>query len=94
MLGELMYIVPVLKIGVKKMGVYLPKGTWIHLWVGHGNSCPACLFAFMPGLTEAIYYRPESKLPIRKVLGGQLRCNALSGSHLFSSVTVKPCSDL
>ena len=71
MLGELMYIVPVLKIGVKKMGVYLPKGTWIHLWVGHGNSSPACLFAFMPGLMKAIYYRPESKLPIRKALEGQ-----------------------
>ena len=38
MLGELMYIVPVLKVGVKKMNVYLPRGPWIHLWVGHINS--------------------------------------------------------
>ena len=33
MLGDLIYVVPVLKSGVVKSKVYLPEGGWIHLWV-------------------------------------------------------------
>lgn len=33
MMGNLIYVVPVLKSGVVKSRVYLPKGGWIHLWV-------------------------------------------------------------
>jgi len=33
MMGNLIYVVPVLKSGVVKSRVYLPEGGWIHLWV-------------------------------------------------------------
>ena len=33
MLGDLVYVVPVIKSGVVKSRVYLPEGGWIHLWV-------------------------------------------------------------
>ena len=33
MLGDLVYVVPILKSGVVKTRVYLPEGGWIHLWV-------------------------------------------------------------
>lgn len=32
MLGDLIYVVPVVKSGVVKTKVYLPSGGWIHLW--------------------------------------------------------------
>jgi alpha-glucosidase (family GH31 glycosyl hydrolase) len=34
MLGDLIYIVPILKCGVIRKKVYLPQGAWIHLWSG------------------------------------------------------------
>ena len=34
MLGDLVYIVPILKCGVIRTKVYLPQGAWIHLWSG------------------------------------------------------------
>jgi len=34
MLGDLVYIVPILKCGVIRKKVYLPQGAWIHLWSG------------------------------------------------------------
>jgi len=34
MLGNLLYVVPVMKSGVVKREVYLPEGLWIHLWTG------------------------------------------------------------
>ena len=33
MMGNLIYVVPVLKSGVVKSRVHLPEGGWIHLWV-------------------------------------------------------------
>eukprot|EP00581_Thalassiosira_minuscula_P030838 CAMPEP_0183774566 /NCGR_PEP_ID=MMETSP0739-20130205/42294_1 /TAXON_ID=385413 /ORGANISM="Thalassiosira miniscula, Strain CCMP1093" /LENGTH=291 /DNA_ID=CAMNT_0026015925 /DNA_START=1 /DNA_END=876 /DNA_ORIENTATION=- len=40
MLGDLVYVVPVVKSGVVKRKVYLPKGTWIHLWTGEQMAGP------------------------------------------------------
>ena len=38
MLGDLMYVVPVVKSGVSKKKVYLPEGaSWTHLWVSSCN---------------------------------------------------------
>ena len=37
MLGDLIYVVPVVKSGVSKKKVYLPEGAWIHLWVSSCN---------------------------------------------------------
>ena len=33
MLGDSLYIAPVMKYGVTKVKVYLPEGEWVHLWV-------------------------------------------------------------
>lgn len=33
MMGDLIYVAPILKSGVVKSKVYLPQGEWIHLWV-------------------------------------------------------------
>jgi alpha-glucosidase len=33
MLGESMYIAPVMRYGLTKVKVYLPQGEWTHLWV-------------------------------------------------------------
>ncbi len=33
MLGDLVYVVPILNSGVVRSEVYLPQGAWIHLWV-------------------------------------------------------------
>ena len=33
MLGDLVYVVPVVKCGAAKRKIYLPEGGWIHLWV-------------------------------------------------------------
>jgi alpha-glucosidase len=33
MMGDLIYVAPVLKCGVVKSKVYLPAGAWTHLWV-------------------------------------------------------------
>ena len=33
MLGDLVYVVPILSSGVVRSDVYLPQGAWIHLWV-------------------------------------------------------------
>ncbi len=33
MLGDLIYVVPILNSGVVRSDVYLPQGAWIHLWV-------------------------------------------------------------
>jgi alpha-glucosidase len=37
MMGDLIYVAPVLKCGVVKSKVYLPQGAWIHLWVSDVN---------------------------------------------------------
>ena len=34
MLGDSVYIVPILNSGVHRKKVYLPQGAWIHLWSG------------------------------------------------------------
>ena len=33
MLGDLVYVVPILNSGVVRSEAYLPQGAWIHLWV-------------------------------------------------------------
>ena len=38
MMGDLIYVAPILKCGVIKSKVYLPQGAWIHLWVSVVNS--------------------------------------------------------
>eukprot|EP00804_Cyclotella_cryptica_P019175 CCRYP_021137-RA/>CCRYP_021137-RA protein AED:0.01 eAED:0.01 QI:259/1/1/1/1/1/2/302/927 len=35
MLGDRLFIAPVMKYGVSKVKVYLPEGKWIHLWSGN-----------------------------------------------------------
>mmetsp|Transcript_26989 Transcript_26989/g.44243 ORF Transcript_26989/g.44243 Transcript_26989/m.44243 type:complete len:213 (+) Transcript_26989:3-641(+) len=40
MLGDLVYVVPVVKSGVVKRKVYLPEGAWIHLWTGEQVAGP------------------------------------------------------
>lgn len=38
MMGDLIYVAPILKCGVVKSKVYLPQGAWIHLWVSDVNN--------------------------------------------------------
>ncbi|KAL7533791.1 hypothetical protein ACHAXR_007145 [Thalassiosira sp. AJA248-18] len=42
MLGDLIYVVPVVKSGVTKRKVYLPEGAWIHLWVSRYHCMQKC----------------------------------------------------
>ncbi|HEY8490144.1 MAG TPA: TIM-barrel domain-containing protein [Dehalococcoidia bacterium] len=64
LLGEALLVAPVTRPGVEHRYVYLPRGTWFHLWSGERVDGPAHVLARAPLGEPPVYVRASTPLPL------------------------------
>ena len=64
MCGDSLLVAPITRPGVEYRHVYLPGGTWFHLWTGARADGPAHVLAHAPLGQPAIYVRANTALPL------------------------------
>jgi alpha-glucosidase len=69
LLGGALLIAPITRPGVEHRHVYLPAGTWVHLWSGQRWDGPAHILAHAPLGVPAIYLRANTPLPLWPEMG-------------------------
>jgi alpha-glucosidase len=62
--GDSLLVAPVTRPGVEYRHVYLPQGTWFHLWTGDRFDGPAHILAHAPLGEPAIYVRANTAVPL------------------------------
>jgi len=62
--GESLLVAPVTRPGVEFRHVYLPEGSWFHLWTGARVDGPAHILVHAPLGRPAIYVRANTALPL------------------------------
>jgi len=63
LLGDALLVAPITRPGVEHRHVYLPEGTWFHLWSGEMFDGPAHVLAHAPLGEPAIYARANAAIP-------------------------------
>ena len=64
LLGEALLIAPISRPGIEHRHVYLPRGTWFHLWTGERFDGPAHVLAHAPLGEPAVYVKANTALPM------------------------------
>jgi alpha-glucosidase len=64
MCGDALLVAPVTRPGVEYRHVYLPAGSWVHLWTGTRVDGPAHVLAHAPLGQPAIYVRANTAVPL------------------------------
>jgi alpha-glucosidase len=64
MVGSALLVAPVTRPGVEHRHVYLPAGTWHHLWTAQPVAGPAHILAHAPLGQPAIYVRANTPIPL------------------------------
>jgi alpha-glucosidase len=62
--GDSLLVAPVTRPGVEYRHVYLPEGSWFHLWTGARVDGPAHILAHAPLGQPAVYVRANNALPL------------------------------
>ena len=62
--GDTLLVAPITRPGVEYRHVYLPAGSWFHLWTGARIDGPAHVLAHAPLGQPAIYVRANTALPL------------------------------
>jgi alpha-glucosidase len=62
--GDALLVAPVTRPGVEYRHVYIPAGTWFHLWTGERVDGPSNILAHAPLGKPAIYVRANTALPL------------------------------
>jgi alpha-glucosidase len=62
--GDSLLVAPVTRPGVEYRHVYLPAGSWFHLWTGTRVDGPAHILAHAPLGRPAVYVRANTALPL------------------------------
>jgi alpha-glucosidase len=62
--GDTLLVAPVTRPGVEYRHVYLPAGSWFHLWTGGRVDGPAHILAYVPLGQPAVYVRANTALPL------------------------------
>jgi alpha-glucosidase len=68
LLGDGLLVAPVARPGVEHRHVYLPAGSWFHLWTGARIDGPAHVLAHAPLGRPAVYARANTALPLWPVM--------------------------
>ncbi|MGI8909064.1 MAG: glycoside hydrolase family 31 protein [Rubrobacteraceae bacterium] len=58
--GPAMLVAPITRPGIEHRHVYLPRGTWFHLWTGERFDGPAHVLAHAPLGEPAVYHRANA----------------------------------
>ena len=64
MLGEALLVAPVTQRGIEHRHVYLPEGTWFHLWTDQRVHGPNHLLAHAPLGAPPVYVRANLPVPL------------------------------
>ena len=64
LLGNALLVAPITRPGIEHRYVYLPYGTWFHLWTGERYEGPAHILARAPLGEPALYLRANTALPL------------------------------
>jgi alpha-glucosidase len=62
--GDSLLVAPVTRPGVEYRHVYLPAGSWFHLWTGTRVDGPAHILAHAPLGQPAVYVRGNTAVPL------------------------------
>jgi alpha-glucosidase len=62
--GDALLVAPVTRPGVEYRHVYLPAGSWFHLWTGARVDGPAHILAHAPLGQPAVYVRGNTAVPL------------------------------
>jgi alpha-glucosidase len=62
--GDALLVAPVTRPGVEYRHVYLPAGSWFHLWTGARIDGPAHILAHAPLGQPAVYVRANTAVPL------------------------------
>jgi alpha-glucosidase len=78
--GNSLLVAPVTRPGVEYRHVYLPAGSWFHLWTGARVDGPAHFLAHAPLGQPAIYVRANTAIPLWPEMNyvGQLEADPLT----------------
>jgi alpha-glucosidase len=63
LLGDALLVAPIARPGIEHRHVYLPEGTWFHLWTGERFDGPAHVLAHAPLGEPAIYIKANAAIP-------------------------------
>jgi alpha-glucosidase len=63
LLGDALLVAPITRPGIEHRHVYLPEGTWFHLWTGDRFDGPAHVLAHAPLGEPAIYIKANAAIP-------------------------------
>jgi len=64
LLGDALLVAPISRPGVEHRHVYLPEGSWLHLWTGERLDGPAHVLAHAPLGEPAVYVRANTPIPM------------------------------
>ena len=64
LLGEALLVAPITRPGIEHRHVYLPQGTWFHLWSGERFDGPAHVLAHAPLGEPAVYLKANTPIPM------------------------------
>ena len=64
LLGNAFLIAPISRPGIEHRYVYLPEGSWFHLWSGEKFEGPAHILAHAPLGEPAVYVRANTAVPM------------------------------
>jgi alpha-glucosidase len=64
LVGSDLLVAPITRPGVEHRHVYLPAGTWHHLWTSQAVSGPAHILAHAPLGRPAVYVRSNTPIPL------------------------------
>jgi alpha-glucosidase len=64
MVGSALVVAPITRPGIEHRHVYLPAGSWHHLWTGSRVDGPAHILAHAPLGQPAVYVRSNTPIPL------------------------------
>jgi alpha-glucosidase len=64
MVGSSLVVAPITRPGIEHRHVYLPAGSWHHLWTGSRADGPAHILAHAPLGQPAVYVRSNTPIPL------------------------------